>query len=144
MKVNTDGYGGRKITKRAMVFTNDANSPNLDLLITGDVEQFVTIEPRQISLRGYVGDTVKSSVIITPKEKYPFKILNVRASKGKFISFQLQEIEKSQTTAYELTVENLKQDGGRYYDSIVLKTDSDIRPELDVRVYGFLRNRKTD
>ncbi|MGD9370195.1 MAG: OS_HP3 family (seleno)protein, partial [Desulfobacterales bacterium] len=104
----------------------------------------VTIQPRHISLRGYVGDPVKSSVMITLEEKYPFKILNARASKGKYISFQLEEIKKSQTTAYELTVENRKQDVGRYYDSIVLETDSEIRPQLDIRVYGFLRARKTD
>ena len=144
MKVDTNGYGGRKINKSAKVFTNDSNSPNLELRITGDVERFVTIQPRHISLRGYVGDPVKSSVMITLKEKYPFKVLNARASKGKYISFQLEEIKKSQTSAYELTVENRKQDVGRYYDSIVLETDSEIRPQLDIRVYGFLRARKTD
>ena len=144
MKVDTNGYGGRKINKGATVFTNDTNNPNLDLLITGDVEQFVTIQPRHISLRGYVGDPVKGSAIITLKEKYPFKILNARASKGKYIRFHLEEIKKSQTTAYELTVENFKQDVGRYYDSIVLETDSEIRPQLDVKVYGFLRARKTE
>jgi len=35
-----------------------------------------------------------------------------------------------------LTVENLKKVGGRYSDTIYLKTDSKIKPEIKIRVYG--------
>jgi hypothetical protein len=56
----------------------------------------------------------------------------------------LDEVKKSNGPAYELRVENLRQKTGRYYDTIILKTDSKIRPELDVRVYGNLRLRKSE
>jgi len=35
-----------------------------------------------------------------------------------------------------LIVENLKKGKGHYYDTIYLKTDSKIKPEIKIRVYG--------
>jgi hypothetical protein len=39
---------------------------------------------------------------------------------------------------------NQKTDAGRYYDAIILETDSNIRPQINVRVYGYIRPRKTE
>lgn len=83
-------------------------------------------------------------VSIIPEKKYPFKILDAKAQSGQNISVQLDEISKSNGTAYELKVENISQKSGRYYDTIILKTDSKVRPELDVKVYGYLRERKSE
>jgi hypothetical protein len=41
-----------------------------------------------------------------------------------------------------LTVENLKKDKGRYYDTISLKTDSKIRPLIKVRVNGYILDKE--
>ena len=130
--------------KTASVYTNDKNSLRMDLIITGSVEKFVTIRPRRISLRGYSGDSIKALVSLIPEKKYPFKILKVSAKDGRNIKFQLEEVELSDNGAYELKVENLKQSPGRYSDTIILETDSKIRPQLSVRVYGNLRARKKE
>jgi hypothetical protein len=129
--------------KSAAVFTNDKTRPRQDLIITGQVERFVTIRPQHANMRGFVGDHIKGSVTIIPEKKYPFKILNLRAKDGKYIKYQLEETKESDTTAYRLNIENVKTDAGRYYDAIILETDSKIRPQLNVRVYGYLRARKT-
>ena len=129
--------------KSATVFTNDKTRPRQDLIITGQVERFVTIRPQHANMRGFVGDPIKGSVTIIPEKKYPFKILNLRAKDGKYIKYQLEETKESDTTAYRLNIENVKTDAGRYYDAIILETDSKIRPQLNVRVYGYLRARKT-
>jgi len=129
--------------KSAGVFTNDKTRPRQDLIITGQVERFVTIRPQHANMRGFVGDPIKGSVTIIPEKKYPFKILNLRAKDGKYIKYQLEETKESDTTAYRLNIENVKTDAGRYYDAIILETDSKIRPQLNVRVYGYLRARKT-
>ena len=130
--------------KTAGVYTNDKMHPRQDLVISGQVERFVTIRPQHANMRGYVGDPIKGSVTITPEKKYPFKILNLRAKDGKYIKYQLEEIKESGTTAYSLNIENLKTDAGRYYDAIILETDSKIRPQLNVKVYGYLRPRKIE
>ena len=129
--------------KSASVFTNDKTRPRQDLVITGQVERFVTIRPQHANMRGFVGDPIKDSVTIIPEKKYPFKILNLRAKDGKYIKYQLEETKESDTTAYRLNIENTKTDAGRYYDAIILETDSKIRPQLNVRVYGYLRPPKT-
>ncbi|CAB1076174.1 hypothetical protein D1AOALGA4SA_3971 [Olavius algarvensis Delta 1 endosymbiont] len=130
--------------KTAGVYTNDKNLPRQDLVISGPVEKFVTIRPRHVSLRGIAGDPIKGLVKIIPEKKYPFKILDVRAKNGKNINFQLDEVKSSNGPAYELKVENLRENTGRFYDTIILQTDSTVRPELNVRVYGNLRTRKSE
>ena len=128
--------------KTAGVYTNDKRRPRQDLVISGPVEKFVTIRPQHANIRGIVGEPIKGTVTIIPEKKYPFKILNLRAKDGKYIRYQLEETKESDTTAYKLNIENLKTEAGRYYDSIILETDSKIRPQLLVRVYGYLRPRK--
>jgi hypothetical protein len=130
--------------KTAGVYTNDKNRPRQDLVISGPVEKFATIRPKHVSLRGFAGDSIKGKVRIIPEKKYPFKILDVRAQDGKNINFQLDEVRKSNGLTYELKVENLREKAGRYYDTIILKTDSKVRPELNVKVYGYLRTRKSE
>jgi hypothetical protein len=129
--------------KSAGVYTNDKTRPRQDLVISGEVEKFVTIRPQHANMRGFVGDPIKGTVTIIPEKKYPFKILNLRAQDGKHIKYQLAEIKESDSMAYTLNIENLKKDAGRYYDSIILETDSKIRPQLSIRVYGYLRPPKT-
>jgi hypothetical protein len=130
--------------KNAGVYTNDKKQPQQDLVISGQVETFVTIRPKHANMRGIVGDPIRGTVTIIPEKKYPFKIVNLRAKDGKNIKYQLEETTVSNTTAYQLNIENLKTDAGRYYDAIILETDSKIRPQLSVRVYGYLRPRKLE
>jgi len=72
-----------------------------------------------------------------PEEKYPFRILEVTARNGSHIRQDLQETEISKgKKGYLLTVENIKQEAGRYFDTVILKTDSQIQPEISISVYG--------
>ena len=128
--------------KNAGVYTNDRTRPQQELVISGQVEKFVTIRPQHANMRGFAGDNIKGTVTIIPEKKYPFRITSLRAKDGKHIKYQLEETKVSDITAYKLNIENLKMDAGRYYDAIILETDSKIRPQLNVRVYGYLRPRK--
>jgi len=132
------------LKKSAGVYTNDKTRPRQDLIISGQVERFVTIRPEHANMNGYVGDPIKSTVTIIPETKYPFKIINSHAKDGKYIKYQLEETKGSDATAYRLNVENVKTDAGRYYDVIILETDSKIRPQINIRVYGYIRPRKAE
>ena len=55
---------------------------------------------------------------------------------GEFISFRLDEVTGPEKKGYLLTVENTRKEKGRYRDTIVLKTTSKIRPELEIGVSG--------
>ena len=127
--------------KTAEVHSDDKNHPVVRIEISGVVDKIVTIIPRAISLRGYVGDDIKKSVTIIPEKKYDFKITKVRARNGRHIIFMLEEIKGTGRREYSLTVQNLLAKEGRYSDLIIMETDSEIRPEVKVKVYGNLRQR---
>ena len=110
----------------------------VQLAIAGSVERFAAIQPRTLNLRGVAGEKVKGTVSIVPEDKYPFKVLSAQAREGR-LNVSLSEVKESGKTAYALLVENVKAEAGSYNDTVVLKTDSALQPELDVRVFVYLR-----
>jgi len=129
------------VKKTAQVLTSDPDKPVISLHLSGPVERFALIKPAIVSLRGYAGDAIKRTVAIRPLPKYPFKITGVEAKNGSFVKFDLKDDLTSGEAGYLLTVENTKPDQGSYQDTLTLKTDSQLKPELDLPVYGFVRNR---
>lgn len=89
-------------------------------------------------LSGPFDQVPKAAVRIIAQNKYPFKIVDVKAQKGDSIRFDLTEIKQPETAGYLLSVENTKKERGRYFDMIHLKTDSSIQPEIQIRVYGSI------
>ena len=139
VEVNTQGYGGRRLWKRVLVQTNDPENPKFYLKIGGNVEEFVDIEPRKVELVGHLGKVLKEQVTIIPVKAYPFKIVEISAGGGKNIQLELEEVKTSGETKYLLTVFNLRKETGQYHDMIYLKTDSEIRPEILINVYGRIK-----
>lgn len=138
LKVNTSGYGGRTLRKKATVFTNDSKRPVLRLTITGAVKRFAEIHPKRIYLSGYGSDPIRGVVAIVPTDDNPFKIVNAKAKIGRDIRIELKGPSHK---GYELHVENLKKSKGRYTDTIQLRTDSKIKPLLVVRVIGNIKTK---
>jgi len=138
IKANTGGYAGSKFSKNITVYTNDPKQPRLMLLISGQVNRFVTIEPENVNLKGIAGQKIQTSVNIVPDTHYPFNILESLADKGKNIRFALEK----KADGYVLTVENLLETAGRYFDKITLKTDNPAMPRIAVNVYGNILSEK--
>jgi hypothetical protein len=90
-----------------------------------------------------VGKEIKVQVRIIPEDKYPFEIVGTDLIRGKYVSCQLREVDASEGGGYVLSVENLRDRGGRYSDMIILKTTSKIRPELKIKVYGNILSNET-
>jgi hypothetical protein len=57
---------------------------------------------------------------------------------GRYISYELTEPSAETEGAYLLTVANTKKEAGRYADTITLKTDSKVRSDLKIGVYGYI------
>ena len=113
----------------------------LSISISGPVAKFADIKPAIVSLRGYTGAAIKRTVAIRPLPKYPFRIVDVKAKHGRFIRFDLKNDTTPGKNGYLLTVENTKIDRGSYQDTIIVQTDSQLKPEFSLPVYGFVRNR---
>jgi len=110
----------------------------------GNINNFVTIIPNRVTLSGFAGDQISQTVKIIPEEKYPFKMAGDRTIHKKDIRYELKEVNHSKKIEYVLTVVNLKKEKGRYFDTIKLKTDSKIRPVIEIRVYGNIIDRPSD
>jgi len=134
IKVNTKGYGGRTLKKVIKVLTDDKQTPQFDLHISGKVDKFVTIAPRVVRFNGKVGDKLKQTVTIVPEEKYFFSITDVSAKTGDNIKFTLKNIKVNNLKSYTLNIENLMTTKGSYHDVLTIKTDSKIQPELKLNV----------
>jgi len=122
--------------KSITVYTNDPVNPQLTLRVKGAVKDFVSISPKRVRMTGAAGDEISSNVTIIPHKEYPFKILEAKPLQEGNIKVEMEEVNKEGKTSYQLTVLNLKNERTRYFDTIVVKTDSKIRPELKISVYG--------
>jgi hypothetical protein len=127
--------------KSAEVLTNDPKEPVVQLMVKGPVDKFATINPRMLNLRGNAGEALEGTVLIVLEERYPFKVVSVAAKEGKHIRVALSETKEGGKAAYALVVKNIKTEAGSYSDTVVLKTDSKLQPELNVRVYTYLRSQ---
>ena len=104
--------------------------------VSGSIKSFASIRPKLVRLIGMAGQPISATVTIIPRKEYPFKIVATKAQAGEHIRYQLEEEKQSGSVAYLLTVENLKKDKGRYYDTIELTTDSRHRQKIQIKVYG--------
>jgi len=143
LKVSTTSYGGRSLRKNIVVSTTDPQNPSVTLSISGMVEKFVEIKPKYVRLVGAVGESISTLVTILPMQKHSFKITEVKAMKGRDITFSLSEKAFPEGDGYELLVKNQKTDQGRYHDVLSLITDSTIQPVIKVSVYGNIRKPDT-
>jgi hypothetical protein len=119
-----------------MVETSAPKQPNVSVEITGNVEKFANITPSKLILRGNAGEALSGIVTVSPDPKYPFKVLETKPKNGTDIQVRTDQKLENNAASYVVTVENLKKDPGRYYDVITLKTDSPIKPEIQLSVYG--------
>ena len=119
-----------------MVKTSAPDHSVFYLTIMGNVESFATIVPKRVMLRGLAGHPIKATAKIIPKKKYPFEIKSISVVNKKYIGVKLEKAQGSQMPSYLITIENLKKTRGRYSDTIRLKTDSKIRPEIMIYVIG--------
>ncbi len=119
--------------------TNDPTQKNLSLQVEGNVDNFVEITPARVRMAGQAGEDISKEVSIVPLEKYPFKIVGAKPEKEGNIRVDVTAAKDNK--GYLLTIHNLKQERTRYYDTVIVQTDSKIRPELTISVYGNIADK---
>lgn len=94
-------------------------------------------------MTGPADQEIVSKVVIVPEERYPFKILEAAPAKEGNIRVDYVEEKTDEGVRYVLSVFNLRKEKNRYFDTVVVKTDSDIQPELKISVYGNIFDTKS-
>ncbi len=134
---NTRSYGG-KVKKTISVLSNDPNTPNHKLTISGDVIEEISFKPKNVNFGSFSADnqsdkTVKVSV--KSKSGPDFKIVKVKPSKP-FIETSAIEGQKGE---YTITA-TLKDyhEMGRFSGKIFLETNSTKQPKASIIFYGVV------
>ena len=140
IKIKTDGKAGEKITQTATIYTDDPENSKIALTLTGDVIPPADINPQAARLMGKAGEKIQVDIKITPPKNNIFDITDVTAEEGKNIRFDLEKKMDKGNPTFILHVANVKPDPGRYFDKIILKTTSTVSPELQIRVFGIIRD----
>jgi hypothetical protein len=135
---DSKGSGGQDVEHKIRVETDDPKTGNFDLLVSGHVDPIVIIDPEKITLEGEAGKDIETGLSITPDPRHPFKVISAESKKGNVIC-SINEVEGSNPARYMITVKNLRKEKGEYKDILYLKTDSDIRPGISVRVTVNIR-----
>jgi len=139
LKIKTESEAGNLVKKTATVYTNDPAHANIALTMTGQVLGPADISPKAARLTGQAGQQIQTEITIIPPALNPFDILSATAENGENIQFQIAKKTAANKPAFTLLIENRNPEPGRYFDKIVLKTTSALSPELQIRVYGIIR-----
>lgn len=138
--VHTRGRGAGSLKKKFTVFTNDPKKPRTTLIVGGKVKEYVRISPEFVSLAGDVGQPLRQTVKVMPYEAFPFKVKGVSARDGQYLRFELKPLQqKKGPQGYQLVVQNTRSVAGNYNDTITIQTDSKVKPELHIPVYGRIK-----
>ena len=137
--MSTTGSGGKTLSKKATVITNDPNNAKIPVTIKGRVIQVYTLEPKSVRLKGVVGETIRGTVRVIPSKAFAFKIKDITAKHGENIRYQYKEIDDRDPIEYAVTVEYTATKVGVYLDTLYLKTDSEIKPQIQLTVISSIR-----
>ncbi len=121
--------------KVILVKTDDPDKTNISLVVTGPVEKIVDIQPESVYLNGNPGETLEAVVTITPSEKYPFKILGMEQKGNARTQSMLME-SKDDKKSWRVNVKATSDKVQTLYDVLTLKTDSQYKKILTIRVYA--------
>ena len=81
---------------------------------------------------------MRQEVVVTPLASYPFKVIGVKAKNGTNISVEMHEQTTPEGKSYVISVKNTKTTPGKYYDTLLISTDSKLKPTLPINVYGTI------
>jgi len=126
--------------KVVLVKTDDPMKRKFNLTVTGPVENVVEIDPGSVYLDGKVGETLESVVTITPSEKYMFSILGMKQKINAGIKATLIQPEKG-VKSWQVKITSTSNKADDLYDVLTLKTDSQYKPKLVLRVYAIFQKK---
>ncbi|RCS41354.1 DUF1573 domain-containing protein [Bremerella cremea] len=133
----------------ATIATNDPRKPTLELRITGSVVQAVVLEPSEIRLSNMAaGETRKAATKVLSYKDADFKINDLKVTGDGADLFTVtqrplttEELESSSGALAGYLVQLEVKPGlplGTNRNSIVVDTNSEFAPELDISVVSFV------
>jgi hypothetical protein len=108
----------------------------VQLGVVGNVLEFMRVSRRYVRFNGKAGEKLSEQVDILPV--HSFRITKVTAEPGKNIRVKYAAESQDNQTFYRVIVENKAKTATSYLEKVVIRTDSDIRPEFIIPVHGAI------
>jgi hypothetical protein len=134
LKVNLKGFQG-KISKTAAVSSNDPQNPEVTLKIDGTVVALIDVKPTSNVIFRGMADQTPETVLDLEATSVPFHISSTETNLSGNISYKLETVEDGKQYRIRLLNQTKK---GNYAGYIKLITDLQQKPELFIRVSGFI------
>ncbi len=139
MKLNLRNYQG-KVNKKATIQSNDPHNPELTVRMEGTVLAIIDVKPStHVFFRG-MADQLSESVLDLVGSTMPFHISGTETNLDESINFTLETVLEGKH--YRLKVSN-KARHGNYSGFIRLNTDVAQKPDIIIRVTGFVEGEIT-
>ncbi len=130
---NSGSYGG-KIRKNLTVFSNDSDTPQFKLSLSGEIIEEVTIKPKNINFGSiYVGKQITKTITVKSLTELNLKIEKITTSKP-FVKAALKE-QKGEGLLVEVTLKDHVKIG-RFNGGIYLETNSQRQPKVTIPFFG--------
>ncbi len=130
------------MNKTIQVKSDDSAKRVFNLVVRGPVEKIVDIDPQSVYLEGKPGDTLEKVITITPSQKFPFSILEVKQKNNTPILLDWTQLENKKKS-WQVNIKTTSDKAQNFYDVLEIKTDSKYKPLIVIRVYAvFIAPRK--
>ncbi len=145
-EVDTSAFNG-PISKAVLVFSNDPQAPQVNLVIKADVRSFVEVLPRPLVIfQGVLqGEVATQKLTLVSTDGTDFKVLSVTPSGGPYKIAYRELPEKERVpdhvgSQWELTV-TVPADApeGMLNHRLLVKTTAPKAPEVSINVTGAVR-----
>jgi hypothetical protein len=144
-QVNTAAFSG-PITKAILVFSNDPDNPQVNLVVKADVRSFVEVLPRPLlNFNVLQGEPATDKVVLTTADGSPMKITGVDTGGGPYKVDYRELPEKERLPNYkgpqwEVTV-TVPADApqGLLTQKITVSTTAAKAPQVPLNVTGIVR-----
>ena len=141
LSVKTKNFREGKFAKSATISSNDPKHPKLRIKLKGEVKKYISVKPLRLYLTGFEGEILSKSLKIINHQDPPLKITHIESNIDDKIEYELKPLVEGKE--YELMVKTLKGLEGRSRGKIIVTTNSEKKPKLEIRVSVNFRGELT-
>ena len=141
LSVKTKNMSG-KFSKSATIKSNDPKNPKLRIKLKGEVKKYISVKPStRLYLTGYEGDIISKNLRIINHQDTPLKLTSIESTIDDKIDYDIKPVTEGKE--YELVVKVKDGLKGRSNGKITVATNSEKKPEIEIRVTINFRDELT-
>jgi hypothetical protein len=127
------------ILKSARVYSNDSAKGYMRLNIRAKVKAPINVSVRTVTLTGYEGQEITSSIIITAGESIPLSLEPGEFNLSDKLYYQIEQIDEGRK--FKISFTNVPELTGYHRGMLKLKTNYPQKPEIVIPIRINIRKK---